>query len=199
MFICHLKKQVIYGFLKFRCWGNNLDKNISYQKKNLFHILLRIKVLQPHNFLKKLIIHMPCFILSKFARPREFRVSKMVKVRGWVWAGGLWSEGCLGLSEAVRDWGVSPGWMVLIFQDVSLRRSLSFKDTVNRKWARSPVKGLPGGWLGLWSTGFYSLTRKELWWLLTGSLKGQTLAIVSWFQIVTGTGYILLSSNMYMT
>ena len=196
MFICHLKKQVIYGFLKFRCWGINLDKNISYQKKISSIYCSGSRYCNLTIFLKKLIIHIPCFILSKFARPREIRVSKMVKVGGWVWAGGLWSEGCLGLSEAVGDRGVSPGWMVLIFQDVSLRHSLSFKDTDNRKWARSPVKGLPGGWLGLWSTGFYSLTRKELWWLLTASLKGQTLAIVSWFQIVTGTGYILLCSNM---
>ena len=50
---------------------------MSYQKKKyLFHTLLSIKVWQPHNFFKKLIIHMPCLILSKFARPRETHVSK---------------------------------------------------------------------------------------------------------------------------
>ena len=150
MFICHLKKQVIYGFLKFRCWGNNLDKNIPYQKKKSLPYTAQDQGIATSQFFKKLIIHMPRFILSKFARPREIPVSKwlMVKVGGWVWAGGLRSEGCPGLSEAVGDLGVSPAPMVLIFQDVSLRRSLSFKDTVNKQWARFPVKGLPSGWWG---------------------------------------------------
>ena len=92
---------------------------------------------------------MPCFILSVCQAKRN--PCQQVAVgegggEGWVWAGGLRSEGCLGLSEALGDLGVSPGLTVLIFQDVSLRRSLSFKDTVNRQWARFPVKGLPSGW-----------------------------------------------------